>query len=352
MMARKWLMGVAILTACALAAGSLAQLRQRALPATGEGPENPDEKARPGLVCLGRVDLERGCSHLGATQAGRVRAVLVRENDHMGKDAPLVELEDAAFRQRVAEARAGLAAAQSRLRQARKAPAAHRLRLEMQRQAIAAARARLAAARLVLDRKKDLVDGSWLHAAEVRVAQQQVEELEANLQAEQNKLTEAQLQDPNDEIRLAEAEEARLAAVVHQTVEALTQCVVRAPCAGKVLRIAVAVGDIVSPGGPPMLIFAPDEPRIVRAEVDQEFAAQAQLGQEVQIEDEFDAMQRGTGRVTYVADWFLQRRELFRDPTRYNDARTLDCIVTPNAGGPPLRIGQRVRVFFPLSARR
>jgi predicted acyl esterase len=99
------------------------------------------------------------------------------------------------------------------------------------------------------------------------------------------------------------------------------------------------------------VIFAADEPRVIRAEVEQEFAAGVAVGRKVQVQDDVDARVVFAGTVQRVSDWFLQRRTVFQEPTRYNDARTVECVIALEPEHPPLRIGQRVRVLIQPVAR-
>jgi hypothetical protein len=66
-------------------------------------------------------------------------------------------------------------------------------------------------------------------------------------------------------------------------------------------------------GRPPALIFAADEPRVVRAEVEPESAAHVAAGQKVTAQED-GAKAALTGTVLRVSDWFLQRRAVFQEP--------------------------------------
>jgi hypothetical protein len=95
----------------------------------------------------------------------------------------------------------------------------------------------------------------------------------------------------------------------------------------------------------PALLFLPDEARIVRAEVEQEFAPHVALGQRAEVSD--DASGEGptwTGRVTRLSDWFAPRRVSLPDTSQPSDVRTLECLIRIDPGLPQPRIGQRVRV--------
>ena len=62
------------------------------------------------------------------------------------------------------------------------------------------------------------------------------------------------------------------------------------------------------------------------------------------IEDDTRTGLRWHGKVKHLSDWYTHRRSMLQEPFQYNDVRTLECIVSVDSGGPPLRIGQRVRV--------
>ena len=125
--------------------------------------------------------------------------------------------------------------------------------------------------------------------------------------------------------------------------------VVKAPADGKVLRLDLRKGDLLpaQPKSPP-LIFCPNEPRIVRAEVEQEWASRAQEGQIATIQDETSNGNgpTWTGKVIRLSDWMAHRRSILPDPSQFHDIRTLECIIAVDGSQPPLRIGQRVRVSF------
>jgi multidrug resistance efflux pump len=118
-----------------------------------------------------------------------------------------------------------------------------------------------------------------------------------------------------------------------------------APDNGTVLRLLVNPGEIVGlPGQQPPILFAPKQPWIVRAEVEQEFAASIRVGQEVRVEDDTNVEPLGQGKVSEISNWFLPRRSQSLDPTRLNAGRTLECIIALEPGHRLLRLGQRVRI--------
>ena len=128
---------------------------------------------------------------------------------------------------------------------------------------------------------------------------------------------------------------------------AVEESVVTAPSDGKVLRLDLRKGDLLAaqPKSPP-LIFCPAGPRIIRAEVEQEWAGRVQEGQVANIEDETSNGDgpKWSGKVVRISDWMAHRRSILPDPSQFHDIRTLECIISLDSNQPPLRIGQRMRV--------
>jgi multidrug resistance efflux pump len=212
--------------------------------------------------------------------------------------------------------------------------------------AAAAARHELAAARLLATRKEELAKKELINRKEADAAAEEVRKLEAAVEAAQARLDALALRDPAQEVRRAEAERRAKRAVRDQARHALREHTLRAPSDGMVLRLLASPGETLGQQArQPVLLFAPDKPRIVRAQVDQEFVARVAVGQPAEIRD--DATPAGPtwkGRVIRVANWFAQRRIILPDTPTLQDVRTLELIVQLDPGQPPLRTGQRVRV--------
>ncbi|HEV3237857.1 MAG TPA: HlyD family secretion protein, partial [Gemmataceae bacterium] len=125
----------------------------------------------------------------------------------------------------------------------------------------------------------------------------------------------------------------------------LAECALKAPANGTVLRIVAGAGDILpKQSGQAAILFAPAGQRLVRAEVDQEFAARVKAGQSAVIEDDSASGITWQGRVLRIADWYMQRRNLTYDTTQFRDTRTIECLVAFDTGQTEPRLGQRVRV--------
>jgi multidrug resistance efflux pump len=306
---------------------------------TSAAPAEPD-----GIPCVGRVDVEPGVAKLSALRPGRIAAVLVGDNQAVTAGAVLVQLEDVPERLLLAQAQAALDEAGKKLEAVEKLPGQHQARVAQQEAALEAARARLAAARLQADR----LDQQWRKTVgskdEAEAAAWQAKALEAALRAEEARLRELLFTDPAVEVARARAEVAARQAQCGLAQDALRGCQVMAPGPGTVLRVLASPGDVVSPQtGMPLVYYCPAGPRIIRAEVDQEFAGEVAVGQEVLLQDDAGGSVPRRGKVLRVSDWCTRRRSILQDPLQVTDARTLECIIRPEPEQ-PLRIGQEVRL--------
>ena len=338
------LLGLAVLLVCAVSVG---WAFQHASPTEdkADGGALATASKPQGVMCLGDVDLEHGVTSLSVLQPGRVSELVARENDNVERGAVLLRLDDTVAKLQVAEGRVALEKAQRQLARAHKAPEQQHARLEQQRQVIAAAEQRLAAARCLLTRKQKLFELQQLGAEELTAARDEVKQLEAGERAERARLTELQLNDPALDVQQAELDVRVTRVRLDQALHALDECSLKAPEAGTVLRILVGPGDIV-PRQPnlPAIRFALRGQRLVRAEVDQEFAGAVKVGQPALVQDDAPSGLAWRGRVLRVADWYTQRRNTVHDPFELRDVRTVECLIALDAGQALPRLGQRVRV--------
>jgi multidrug resistance efflux pump len=303
--------------------------------------------AVPGLVSFGHVDVEPGVISLSPVLPGRVAHVSVREGEAVAAGAVLVRLDDRLFRIKTQQAEADLAAARAQLFQLRSLPEQHRARVAQQQAAIDAAQSKLAAGRLELARKRNLHERDLLAIEELRVAEELVKVLEAAERAEREKLTDLWEVVPEAEIARAEAAVAAKEGQLNEARHHLDECALRAPSAGTVLRILVGAGDILgAQPRQPAVLFCPATPRIVRAEVDQEFAGRVAVGVDVLLIDERGGKGSWRGKVVRLSDWYARPRSVLNEPLQFNDVRTLECIIELDADQPVPRIGQRLRVLI------
>jgi HlyD family secretion protein len=335
-----------LLVAVLVVAGSaVALLTWAAAFRSGAEPPPPAETAdAPAVACLGCVDVEGGVAALDALRPGRVEAVHVKENERVAAGAVLVRLEDRLARERLAEARAALELARLALEQVRRRPQEHRLRLAQQVAAVKAAGQRLAAARQTYASRRSLVERKLEAPERLAEAQARVEELEALAEAEADRLDELTLHDPDQEVRRAEAELRLQGTRVGQAEAELKELTLTAPGPGTVLRILAGPGDLVGgPGHKPVIYFCPEGPRLVRVEVEQEFAGLIRPGQPAAVRDDSSEGASWQGKVRRVADWFGPHRVVLEEPRPEREVRTVECVIAID-GACPLRIGQRVRV--------
>jgi multidrug resistance efflux pump len=297
------------------------------------------------VVCVGYADLEHGVAALDPAVPGQVLRVEAREHERVRTEAVLVQLDDRAARLRVRLAEADLKAARERLRECQTLPRQHQLKVAEQQAAVAAAHQRLQKARLLLDRRREQLRRELVNPAEVQAAEASVGELEAAGGAEQNRLRELQLIDPQAEVERARAVVEAKQAELELARNAVEDCRVKAPEDGTVLRVLVSPGDVLGARSrQPAVLFCPAGERIVRAEVEQEFAGRVAEGQAALVQDDARKGRVWHGKVRHVSDWFTRRRSVIQEPTQFNDVRTLECIISLDPGQPALRIGQRLRV--------
>ena len=338
---RWFLLPAAVIALVITGAGALHNYQSIAPASVAASPG--EEEAEP-ILCFGHVDVESGITALAPERAGRVAAVLVHENQIVEAGQLLLRLDDRAARLLVEQVRAELAEARNRLEDALSLPARHKTQLDQQRAAVEAAECRRDAGRRRLARLQRLAKQDLCTEDGVRAAADEVRGLEAAVRGESARLADLELIDPDRTIgrtrALVKAREAQL----EQAEHALHQCSLTAPERGRVLRVLVRSGEMLTDKATqPAIEFCPDRPRIIRAEVLQERAGRLTVGATVVLEDDGDPSLRWRGKVVRISDWYTRRRSILQDPVERQDVRTLECIIEPE-GGPPLRIGQKMRV--------
>jgi multidrug resistance efflux pump len=338
-----WLGAALLAASAAVSLGAGRGLPSRApAPPAGGGAASGGE-LRPGG--FGFVDVEGGVVPLAPVQPGRVAEVLAGENAEVEAGAPIFRLDDAQAQVKVRQAKAAVAAAEEQLKQARELPEQHRRKVDAQKEAVAAARADADLARTQRDKAKRLFESRASGSADdVRSAEALVAKAEAAIRGEEAKLAALEALAPAHAVALAERDAEAKRAQLEEAELALKECTVRAPGKGKVLRLNVNAGEVLGAAArQPAVLFCPAGPRVVRAEIDQEFAGRVAVGQPATIEDDATAAGRWTGTVTRVSDWYTHRRSVLLEPMQFNDVRTLECLIRVDADK-GLRMGQRVRV--------
>lgn len=212
--------------------------------------------------------------NVGSTMTGRVATVQVREGARVRQGDALVQLETDEQQSALAQARAGEQQARARLAGLRGSGHA------VAQAQVAQAAATLQAAERDLARTQQLVAQGFLSAARldevrkaVQVARAQQDAARAQLQA---------LGDGGADLAQAQAQLAQAQAAQQAAQVRLSQATVRAPTDGRVLLRNVEPGQIVQPGGA-LLSLALDGPMQLAAQVDERFLDQLQTGQTARV---------------------------------------------------------------------
>ncbi|MFO0880068.1 MAG: biotin/lipoyl-binding protein [Gemmataceae bacterium] len=298
----------------------------------------------PQVVCLGYADVEGGLIEPRPDRPGRVVQVLVEEGATVPAGQPLLALDDTDARQEVARARAGVRAAEGRESLARQEARQHPERLKQLVSTLEATSSRLASARITLRRQEDLFSRNLVSKGDVDVAQEQVRELEASVEAARARLAEIRAIDPQVGVQVAAAEVEAARARLGQAQYTLDTCILKAPTAGVIVTLSARVGEVVgSPAAPAPVVLLPNRSFVVRAEIEQELVARVAPAMFAQVRDEMSGEGPWKGSVVRLGRLYV-RRQHRTDPTQLVDVPTVECLVRLEPGHPPLRIGQRLRV--------
>lgn len=260
--------------------------------------------AQPVAIAKGKIDVEGGVIRLAAQREGLIQEVLAEEGDRVVKGQVLATIDSRQAALSVAQARADLSEARARL---------------------LAAMARSRAA----DREAVRLAGLGQVDA---VARQDADKAmdEAGIQRGELAAARAAVEVAAQKLKTQEFE-----------IEARQ---VRAPLDGRIVRRSAKPGDGTSTlNVTELFLLAPDAPRIVRAELDEQFIAEVKAGQRADILLEYDEKQSFRGRVLRLGEVFGSRKLASDDPNERQDTRVVEMVVAVE-GAPALRIGQRVLV--------
>jgi multidrug resistance efflux pump len=338
------LLGLAVLAASVIGTGWM--LRSHA--SDGKNTSAPPVEIEK-VIGFGFVDVEDGVAQLRPDQGGQVLRIPVKENQAVKKGDVLVELDSRLARAKVDEAKADLEAAEAKLRGAEELPQAQKEKIAAQENLVVAAEKEVEAAQEQAAKAKRLekVGAPGATKEDYQVALRRIAQAEAMVRTRKAELRGLRLSKPQVLIDQAKGLVASKRAQLQQARNVLDQFTIKAPADGTVLRISTSVGDLIGPTRPePAMIFCPGRPedRIVRAEIEQEFAAKVKPGMPAVVQDDSRLSGKWEGEVKSVSDWFAPRRSILLEPRQFNDIRTLECIIKLKPGQPPLKIGQKMRV--------
>jgi HlyD family secretion protein len=339
----------------------------------GGAHDSPAPVPPTSFSCRGRIEPDGGVRALGSPVPDRIAHVCVQEGEWVEARRDLVRLESHAARQaekeaadaRLAEAcerlRAVTAAAEVQLELANIAleevRLASRRDIQIQQANLDAANAKVEYAHGYLERLKERGrDASQpeLDKAQTALKVAQAEQVAAG--ALLDKLEKGQsliLKQARAKVRAAEVERDQARAQV--PVESLKkqaalaqlqleQSRIRAPVAGRVLRILLREGAVV--GGRPILEMADTRCMAVVAEVDVMNRSGVQPRQKVRVKS--PALGEPlTGKVVFISDTVTRGREFDLDPRAAVDSRVVEVKVHLDRPEPAAaRIGLQVEVYF------
>jgi multidrug resistance efflux pump len=304
-----------------------------------------DQEVSQAIVGFGHIDVDSGVLDIHTASPARVTRVHVVEGTAVQKGDPLFEVDDRAARQRLREAEAHRTLTRARREDARSATSRHERLVAQQEAAVEAREHVLAAARILWTRKEDMASKKLLDKVEVQTAQEQMLQAEALLRAEREKLRELKLTQPANLVAAADAEVNAAESQFEQARLNLEECVVRSPRDATVLRVRTAVGQWAGVRPElPALQLCPKEERIVRVEIQQQYAGRVRVGDAALIEDDPATGQTWEGTVLRLSGWITRRRSRSLEPFELTDLQTLEVLIRIHPEPTDVRIGQRVLV--------
>lgn len=334
--------------------------------ANAKGGDAP--RPAPGLIVLGLVDTDPQPVQYGlppVLQSGTVVKVSVKEGDEVKAGQELYAFDDTIPKAKLESAKAAVAYAKTKVTEAEQLVEQHKAGLKLADVGISAAKRKVDIAYRTLyfvDKELEKSYTGLGHPkekwAELKLSSLDLVKATAdhNIALSEQEVAEAkkkQLEatDPSVKKKEAEAAVKQAEALQAEAQSAVDLCVVRARMAGVVEQVSVGAGATfgVSTRAPALWLI-PTTARVVRAEVEAEFAHRVGpelQGKTVTIFDHTDAKITYTGVVKRVGTTFLPKRSA-ADNFLGTDTRVLpvDIEVTDYApaGKPPLFVGKRVRV--------
>jgi HlyD family secretion protein len=344
-----WPLGVLLLVGSIVGAG---WALNHTTPTAAVSTDDVKSPEPPLVVCFGLVDVEKGVADLYPRQFGEVVEIAETQGKD-GKDRVfkkgelLLRLKSQMAEFQLGKAKASVAAAEAELEKAKTLIADLKIKLALQAEVIRGYGHEKAKLEADLEHKKRLIKDNIGDVSKdvVKAMQEAVAGVESRVKGEQLKLDNMKLVDPELEIRRATADVDAKRLDVKIAEYNVKDFRLEAPFEGTVLRFHTRVGELLGPNPRlPAIEFCPAAPRIVRAEVIQEWGHKVHVGQEASVEDDSYMGPTWTGRITSLSEAYQQKKLKIIEPFMTNDVRTLECIVTITPTQNPVRIGQRMRV--------
>jgi len=301
------------------------------------------------IVAWGNFDVEKGVAFLYPRQSGNVEFIHKENKDEdkpLKKGTVLLQVEDKLMRLKLKEAELDVKAGEKRHEEAKKLTELYRLQKLEQSSAINAITSEIKTTERDRDNKlKLLKDDPPDRTKQVNdYYKDALDLLQEKKKAAEAKLEQIKLQDADLKITQAEYDlEARKERLT-QAQEMLKHFQITAPSDGYVLRTHVHEGETLGPN-PRIhaLEFLPEAPIVVRAEVLQEWGRYVKPGATVTIEDDTFKGPEWKGEVKSISKWYATVRNPIIEPFRYNDVRTLECIIELK-DGPCQRVRAKIDI--------
>ena len=345
-----WFLGVALLVSSV--GGAVWVVHTRADDDPTSLPELPIPSAsKPivhsdGVVCRGQIDVDGNIVKLDLP--GQIVEILVKENQFVKEGTVLLRADDRMARNNILLAEAAVLGAKADLADAMKSPDLQRIQIAEQKKKIDAMAAGVGEATSRYEHLVDLARDRNAAPKDVEAAKHRLDQASAAWSGEIERLNEIKLKDPANDIMKAQANLNAKEATLEQARLGLDLCSLKAPTDGKILRLNVGKGEMLGPMSKDAAIeFCPDKKRIVRVEVEQEYAQRVKVGMKVIVQDDVSVSGSWHGTVRHIGDYYSPKRT--RDMLTFNDLRTIECIVDLDPGQAALKIGQKVRVFIGAS---
>jgi len=377
-----WVLGVAGLAISLVAANRLIAQHETKPDGGGGGAAKPN--APTGLTIDGVVDSDPTVLRIDppgivGLPALTIKKVLVKEGDFVKPGDVLVQFDDAQFKQKEAAALKELEVAQAKVLTAKLQVKDFPKKTEQQRLAVDAAQKRFEGAKRafevavanfnkVLDEKAFALTESQKEEKrrnnpELVTADSLVEQLEKLLKKEQLDLerlstvvvdakTGKSYNAADLDVLAAEAAVEAVRAKVAEAKSLNDAFKLKAEVPGEIENLMATDGMTFSPTSrTSMMYLVPSGTRVVRAEVEAEFASRVNAweGKAVTVCDAYNFANTYAGIVRRVSSAFLPKR-FGSDSLVGGSGRVLECTVdVPDpkpSGKPPLRPGQQVRVIF------
>lgn len=348
----KWI--VLTLAAAAVFAATLGpdlapELTARFTAAEHEEPERaahlPSERK---IFAAGTVEGAQRNMTLAFEIAGRVAVIPVEEGQPVEEGDLLAGLDDAIWRQRLAEAEASLELA--RAERARLVNGAREETLE-----VARAEARLAAVQ-VSQAEADKQRAERLFADDA-IPEQNYDNFRfaydiavARYRQAWARVTELEAAARTDEIEMADARIRLAASEVDQARTMLEKTRLRAPTDGLVLRVDVEPGELVAPEhAEPVVTMANVDEMRVRAYVEELDALAVSPGQPVEVIADGRPDTRYAGVVTWIAPSMGPKQHRHHNPGEHVDVKVREVLIALD-DPQDLVIGLPVEVFITPTA--